>query len=699
MKSLFAVLALATALGVGYWKYSNPDAGVADLGTQASGSLAAVTSLFSGRNDAQLSQALARSDDLQAELYQTREALDQNIAELADTRVLLDQQQQALQDQKVVTDGYNTKFSELENTLSALGNKVQTDQQATQQATDQAISKAIGEATSDTQKSLASLNQEITQLAGQLNTEGASRQQSFDSKIAELDGKLQSLSTDATQNQNRIDSQLENLTTTLTSQNETAIATASSELQADYEQRLESLAAAITDDQEEKLTATTIALREERQIAINNTERNLQQNFSGLQNQFTTLSAIKGDASSALELTSTLDERLASLEDSLAEIDNNPAIARLKRDIKSEQDQLGEQVEERLARIESQVREDQSSLENRVASLDTSMNEQLSSRISTLQTTLQESDIEESDRIKQQLDAARKKIAVLESKTAKLDANAITGRIDSLELAAAKPADTNDDELDSKLAALETSMQGLNSEVSEINTRLSTLSDAEAERQSIALSQTEIEERLATLDQSVDGNGSVDSDLQNVLAELTQSRSRIEQLEARVAGLPKSSEQNAEAQENQKQLITKLEFVRKKVSELEQRRYLTAEDLAKNEKGEVKANEYKIYFDSDSAAISKDAQKVLSSFIAQEKNRANSISIFGFTDRSGNAAYNQRLALRRANRVRSFLIQQGIDFRKINAVDGLGEDLAASKDGDGNKDANQRTVVLYAYQE
>ena len=695
MKSLFAVLALAVALGVGYWKYSNPEAGVADLGAQATGSLGAVSTLFAGRNNnAQLNQALARSDDLQAELYETRSALDQNISELADTRALLDDQQKALQQQQALTDGYDTKFIELENTLSALGDKAQADQQALNDNQ---------QALSDNQQSLASLNREVTQLASQLKTDDASRQQKIDTKIAELDGQVRSLAADAAQNKTLFDSELENLNATLTSQNESAIATASSELQADYEQRLETLAAALTDDQEEKLTATTIALREERQIAIDNTERNLQQNFSGLQNQFTTLSAISGDASSALELTSTLDERLASLEDSLAEIDSNPAITRLKRDIKSDQDQLGEQVEERLAGMENQFQQDQSTLENRVASLDTSINDQLTNRISSLQTSLQESSTDESDRIKQQLDLARKKIAVLESKTANLDANAIAGRIDTLELAAAKPAESNDDELENKLALLETSMQGLNSEVSEINTRLSTLSDAEAERQSIAVTQTEIQERLASLDQSVDGSDSGSGDngpnLQSILEELTQSRSRIDQLEARVAGLPENSGENAEAEENQKQLISKLDLVRKKVSELEQRRYLTADDLAKGETSKAKANEYKIYFDSDSSTISEDAQKVLSSFIAQEKNRANSISIFGFTDRSGNAAYNQRLALRRANRVRSFLIQQGIDFRKINAVDGLGEDLATSENADGNKDANQRTVVLYAYQE
>ena len=125
---------------------------------------------------------------------------------------------------------------------------------------------------------------------------------------------------------------------------------------------------------------------------------------------------------------------------------------------------------------------------------------------------------------------------------------------------------------------------------------------------------------------------------------------------------------------------------------------INRQSIARQDVSDGKAVEYKIYFAKDSTSISKAAEKVLKSFVAQEINRANRVSIFGFTDRSGNAAYNQRLALRRANRVRSYLIQEGFDFRKFNAVDGLGEDLAASKTDDGQEDANQRTVVMYAYQ-
>ena len=117
-----------------------------------------------------------------------------------------------------------------------------------------------------------------------------------------------------------------------------------------------------------------------------------------------------------------------------------------------------------------------------------------------------------------------------------------------------------------------------------------------------------------------------------------------------------------------------------------------------SEAGRDEANEYTIYFDSDSSRISDDAIKVLQSFMSQEQDRAHNVSIYGFTDSSGNAQYNQRLALRRANQVRSWLIQQGFDFRKINEVDGLGEDVSAAVRAGQAELANKRAVVLYAFQ-
>ncbi len=108
--------------------------------------------------------------------------------------------------------------------------------------------------------------------------------------------------------------------------------------------------------------------------------------------------------------------------------------------------------------------------------------------------------------------------------------------------------------------------------------------------------------------------------------------------------------------------------------------------------------EYKVYFDRGSTDISDEAAVVLKSFIKQEQNRTTGVNIYGFTDRRGDAAFNQRLALQRATAVRSFLIQNGFDFTKIKSLSGLGEDAAAATLDDGTEDADQRAVVLVADQ-
>lgn len=108
--------------------------------------------------------------------------------------------------------------------------------------------------------------------------------------------------------------------------------------------------------------------------------------------------------------------------------------------------------------------------------------------------------------------------------------------------------------------------------------------------------------------------------------------------------------------------------------------------------------EYRVYFGNGSTSISEDASIVLKSFIKQEQNRTTGVNIYGFTDRRGDAAFNQRLALQRATAVRSFLIQNGFDFTKIKSLSGLGEDAAAATLDDGVEDADQRTVVLVADQ-
>jgi len=235
---------------------------------------------------------------------------------------------------------------------------------------------------------------------------------------------------------------------------------------------------------------------------------------------------------------------------------------------------------------------------------------------------------------------------------------------------------------------------------------------------SIDAIQTQIQQQLARLESQVE-----DSDQQANTAELesllSATRSRIQTLEQRVQELPASSAAADDALRTQSgleaqvaalsrqlqtlsrrttdpQLESTVQDVAEQVAQLTAQDFLTQEDLQTQTSSEP--TEYKIYFERNSAQVTEDAARVLDSFITQEKNRTTGVSIYGFTDRLGSAVYNQQLALQRATNVRSFLIQNGLDFTKIKALSGLGEDAAAADLPDNSGDAQQRVVVLYAEQ-
>ena len=169
-------------------------------------------------------------------------------------------------------------------------------------------------------------------------------------------------------------------------------------------------------------------------------------------------------------------------------------------------------------------------------------------------------------------------------------------------------------------------------------------------------------------------------------------------LEAQIAGLKRRIE--SIPQGTSPELVTSINStiseVREEVDELKAQSFVTQADLRAQQQGS--SVEYKIYFNRNSTQITEDAARVLNSFITQEKNRTIGVSIYGFTDRRGAASYNQQLALRRATNVRSYLIQNGFDYTKINTLSGLGEDAAAAELEDEVEDANQRVVVLFAAQ-
>lgn len=266
-----------------------------------------------------------------------------------------------------------------------------------------------------------------------------------------------------------------------------------------------------------------------------------------------------------------------------------------------------------------------------------------------------------------------------------------------------------------KIAELEQQNVQATQSLEELNNSVQSLTTA-GESLSIESIQAQIRDELALAQSQIDSS-EVNDNTTQLEALIETTRGRIQTLEQRVQGLPAASAEADGALETQNALqaqIADLDLrletltstdpalestvndVKQQVEQLSAQGFVTQDELRAKEEPET--IEYKIYFDRNSADVTEDAALVLNSFIAQEKNRTTGVSIFGFTDRSGSAAYNQQLALQRATNVRSFLIQNGLDFTKIKALSGLGEDAAAAVLPDDSADAQQRVVVLYAAQ-
>jgi len=266
-----------------------------------------------------------------------------------------------------------------------------------------------------------------------------------------------------------------------------------------------------------------------------------------------------------------------------------------------------------------------------------------------------------------------------------------------------------------KLRAMEQGVANANALIADLTSQIAGLT-AQTESSSIDGQQAQLRSQLVQLQNQMNQQGDT-ADVAELTRALQATRDRIETLEQRVVELPATSNGADEATQAQSalqaqiealesklsevqaapdpNLVSTLNQVEEKVSALAAKSYVTQEELREQQQGE--SIEYKIYFEPDSTEITEDAGLVLNSFIAQEKNRATGVSIYGFTDRIGSATYNQALALQRATNVRSYLIQNGFSYTKIKSLSGLGEDAAANSPDD-EEDAQQRSVVLYAQQ-
>lgn len=286
------------------------------------------------------------------------------------------------------------------------------------------------------------------------------------------------------------------------------------------------------------------------------------------------------------------------------------------------------------------------------------------------------------------------RLSALETKlsNANTDASRVNSLADQLEAA------------NQKIAELEASAEVSASTLSAIGGSLEELQTV-GESLSIDTVQAEIQDQLARAQEQFE-NSQDNTDTEELDRLLESTRNRIQTLEQRVQELPASSSEADEALQAQSALQSQIAALERRVEDVsstDPALESTVQDVKErveelSARQESKSVEYKIYFDRNSADITEDAADVLNSFITQEQNRTTGVSIFGFTDRSGSAAYNQQLALQRATNVRSFLIQNGLDYTKIKALSGLGEDAAAAVLPDESADAQQRVVVLYADQ-
>lgn len=111
----------------------------------------------------------------------------------------------------------------------------------------------------------------------------------------------------------------------------------------------------------------------------------------------------------------------------------------------------------------------------------------------------------------------------------------------------------------------------------------------------------------------------------------------------------------------------------------------TAEDLAMS---------FEVFFDFDSAEITAEAQIVLSEIVERARRQGLGLSIIGHTDTAGSFSYNERLALRRARAVQSYLLAVvGVDA-PITTVTGVGERDLAVPTADGVREARNRRAVI-----
>jgi len=105
---------------------------------------------------------------------------------------------------------------------------------------------------------------------------------------------------------------------------------------------------------------------------------------------------------------------------------------------------------------------------------------------------------------------------------------------------------------------------------------------------------------------------------------------------------------------------------------------------------------YLVFFDFDSSLVNQGGLEVIDAVVAEVQSRQlNAIDIVGHTDTSGSQSYNEKLALRRGNAIKSKLASMGIPANMIN-VSAQGEsNLLVQTQDNIREPANRRAVITF----
>lgn len=99
-----------------------------------------------------------------------------------------------------------------------------------------------------------------------------------------------------------------------------------------------------------------------------------------------------------------------------------------------------------------------------------------------------------------------------------------------------------------------------------------------------------------------------------------------------------------------------------------------------------------VNFAFDSAALTNDAKEVLSDVAVILKDAKNGVQLQGWTDSVGNDAYNKALSQRRAESVKAYLVQEGLDSKMIEAK-GMGKSFKYDNSNADGRYLNRRVEV------